>query len=104
MTKTLKRRIKQLEEKNSYKHLFPTITFDLVKLIVEQRKEIERLRSLSDAEFEAYLTEAEKRLLDPTDESTLAKRAALRCILKEKMQEKAPSIPSELSSKIQSLD
>ena len=87
MTKTLKRRIKQLEEKNSYKQLFPTITFDLVKLIVEQRKEIERLRNLSDAEFEAYLEIAEKTLTDPTDETTTAKRAALRCILREKKRQ-----------------
>ena len=99
MTKTLKRRIKQLEEKNNYKQLFPSITFDLVRLIVEQRKEIERLRNLSDAEFEAYLTEAEKRLIDPTNESSLAKRAALRCILREKEQERKPSIRSELSNK-----
>ncbi len=87
MTKTLKRRIKQLEEKSSYKHLFPSITFDLVKLIVEQRKEIERLRNLSDAEFEAYLTEAEKTLTDPTDETATAKRAALRVLLQEKKRQ-----------------
>jgi hypothetical protein len=75
-----------------------------VKLIVEQRKEIERLRGLSDAEFEAYLMDAEKTLIVPTEESSLAKRAALRCILKEKKQEKEPSMPSELPSKVQSFD
>ena len=65
MTRTFERKIKRLEEKSLS---IPSSTFDLVKIITEQREEIERLRKLSDIEFEAYLKEAEQTLIDATDE------------------------------------
>jgi len=101
MTRTFERKIKRLEEKSLS---IPSSTFDLVKIITEQREEIERLRKLSDIEFEAYLKEAEQTLIDATDESSIAKRAALRCILQEKMRKDEPQTLSELSRAIQSLD
>lgn len=90
-----------MEEKNNPTR---TETFDLVKIITIQRQEVERLRNLTDAEFEEYLKEAEQKLIDPRDEHSIAKGAALRHILQEKMQKEEPSIPSELPKMIQSLD